>query len=336
MKTIRLMLCLLCFAGVAEAQLVLRQATTATVLAGPFLDSTDGVTAETSLTISQADVRLSINGGNMAQKNESSAATHDELGYYAVPLDATDTGTVGNGVMVIHESGALPVFLHYQVVEEAVFDALYAASAPGPLPANTTGTGLTAIPWNASWDAEVQSECQDAITASSLATASGLSTAQADLDILTGSDGVILATTQSNYTPATSTALATAQADLDTLTGSDGVILATTQSNYAPATSTALATAQADLDIITGTNGVTLATSQANYAPATAASLTSLINTVGVAGAGLSALPWNAAWDAEVQSEAADAITAAGVLRADTAYDITTTNGTLSTTYATP
>lgn len=31
---------------------------------------------------------------------------------------------------------------------------------------------------------------------------------------------------------------------------------------------------------------------------------------IGAAGAGLSALPWNAAWDAEVQSEAADALTA--------------------------
>lgn len=31
---------------------------------------------------------------------------------------------------------------------------------------------------------------------------------------------------------------------------------------------------------------------------------------IGVAGAGLTAIPWNAAWDAEVQSEAADALTA--------------------------
>ena len=37
-----------------------------------------------------------------------------------------------------------------------------------------TGTGLSAIPWNAAWDAEVQSEAQDAITASALATAANL------------------------------------------------------------------------------------------------------------------------------------------------------------------
>ena len=37
-----------------------------------------------------------------------------------------------------------------------------------------TGTGLSVIPWNAAWDAEVQSEVQDAITASALATAANL------------------------------------------------------------------------------------------------------------------------------------------------------------------
>src|SRR5690606_21850671 len=31
---------------------------------------------------------------------------------------------------------------------------------------------------------------------------------------------------------------------------------------------------------------------------------------IGAAGAGLTAIPWNAAWDAEVQSEAADALNA--------------------------
>jgi len=38
---------------------------------------------------------------------------------------------------------------------------------------NTTGTGLTAIPWNAAWDAEVQSECNDALVAYSASTYAG-------------------------------------------------------------------------------------------------------------------------------------------------------------------
>src|SRR5690606_5316751 len=50
-------------------------------------------------------------------------------------------------------------------VEEAVYDALFASGAVGPLPANSTGSGLSAIPWNSAWDAEVQSECTDALNA---------------------------------------------------------------------------------------------------------------------------------------------------------------------------
>jgi len=75
---------------------------------------------------------------------------------------------------------------------------------------------------------------------------------------------------------ATATALSTAQTDLDTLTGSDGVTLATSQPNYAPSTAASLATAQTDLDTLTGTDGATLATSQPNYAPATTASVAAL------------------------------------------------------------
>ena len=77
---------------------------------------------------------------------------------------------------------------------------------------------------------------------------------------------------------ATATALATAQADLDILTGSDGVTLATAQANYAPSTVAALSTAQADLDILTGTDGATLATAQGNYAPNTVVPMTAALS----------------------------------------------------------
>ena len=114
---------------------VLRQSTAVTIKLGPFIDDSDGKTAETALTISQADVRLSKNGGNYAQKNESSSGTHDELGEYDIDLDTTDTGTVGVLRVMVQESGALPVYRDFQVIEEAVYDALFAASATGKLPA---------------------------------------------------------------------------------------------------------------------------------------------------------------------------------------------------------
>ena len=118
------------------------------ILIGPFVDSADGVTSETGLTISNTDIRLSKNGGNMAAKN-SGGGTHDENGWYTITLDATDTDTVGTLQISVIESGALPVFIDVQVLEEKVYDGLFAASADFLSPAATAaledqydGTGL--------------------------------------------------------------------------------------------------------------------------------------------------------------------------------------------------
>jgi hypothetical protein len=107
----------------------LRQSTASqAVLIGPFIDETDGITAMTGLTIANTDIRLSANGGNIAAKN-SGGGTHDELGYYTITLDATDTATVGRLQLMVHATGALPVYHEFQVVEEVPFDAIYASSA---------------------------------------------------------------------------------------------------------------------------------------------------------------------------------------------------------------
>lgn len=103
----------------------LEQSTAVTLKIGPFLDSTDGNTVEGGLTLTQADVRLSKNGGNIAQKNEASACTHDELGIYGCPVNATDTNTLGRLQLWVHESGALQVWHEYMVVPSNVWDSLF-------------------------------------------------------------------------------------------------------------------------------------------------------------------------------------------------------------------
>ena len=215
----------------------LRQSTAGqSVLIGVFVDSTDGVTAETGLTIANTDIRLSANGGNMFAKT-SGGGTHDEAGWYTITLDATDTATVGRLQLSVAVTGALPVFAEYQVLEEVVYDALFAASATGALPAtlvqggiNTTsgtlttldaldtaqdtqhgttqssvssvgtlvttvdtvvdgiatqigtaGNGLSAVPWNAAWDAEVQSEVEDGLAAYDPPTKAELDTAESNI-----------------------------------------------------------------------------------------------------------------------------------------------------------
>lgn len=105
----------------------LKQSTARTIHIGPFVDDTDGKTAETGLTLSQADIRLSKNGGDIAQKNEASACTHDELGYYTCALDTTDTNTLGHLKLMVHEAGALPVFMDFMVVPANVWDSMFGA-----------------------------------------------------------------------------------------------------------------------------------------------------------------------------------------------------------------
>ena len=337
------------FPFVGHAQMILEQATASqAVIIGPFVDSTDGVTPETGLTIDAADVRISANGGNVAGKN-SGGCTHDEGGYYTCTFDATDTATVGRLQVFVNESGAVPVYHHFQVVEEAVHAALWDASAVGPLLANSNGSGLTeaggdgdhltesggtgdqlsAVPWNTAWDEEqglvaagtaqsatgttlvmassegfaddtaigmtvmacgsTQGYCQsravtdntgssDTLTVDTwTVTPSGTITyylfgtapggsgsaptaaqIRAEMDSNSTQLAAIVADTNELQTDDVPGLIATAQADLDAITGSDGVTLATTQGNYAPATAAALATVDSNVDAILVDTGTTL------------------------------------------------------------------------------
>ena len=105
----------------------LKQSTAITVKIGPFVDDTDANTVEDGLTLSQADIRLSKNGANITQKNESSAATHDELGYYDCDIDTTDTATLGRLQLFVHETGALPVWHDFMIMPANVWDSLFGA-----------------------------------------------------------------------------------------------------------------------------------------------------------------------------------------------------------------
>jgi hypothetical protein len=128
------------------------------------------VTAETGLTISQADVRLSKNGGAFAQKNDSNAATHMENGYYSCALSTTDTGTPGILVVAVNESGALPVWARFVVVPANVYDALVAGSDTLQVHANEITAGLITAAAIAS-DAITSAKIADgAITAAKIAT----------------------------------------------------------------------------------------------------------------------------------------------------------------------
>lgn len=110
--------------------LFLKQSNNASAIIGPFVDDADGKTAETGLTITQADLRISKNGGAFAQTSTAAGnvATHVENGYYEYTVSDTDSNTLGRLIVAISESGALPVWREFMVLPAMIYDSFVAGT----------------------------------------------------------------------------------------------------------------------------------------------------------------------------------------------------------------
>src|SRR5262245_32387638 len=151
----------------------LRQSTASqSRLIGPFVDDTDFTTEETALTIANTDIKLRANGITLANKN-SGGGTHQVNGNYSVTWDATDTANVGELKYTVKMAGALQVFGVYVVLEEAVYDAMFAAAAPGYV----TNAPVNVAQWNGSNVASPDTAGYPKITIKS-----GSGTGEVDLD----------------------------------------------------------------------------------------------------------------------------------------------------------
>lgn len=91
---------------------------------GYFVDSTDGNTEETDLTIANTDVKVWKTGATTLANKNSGGATHISNGIYYAVLDATDTDTLGPLVIFVHVTGALTVRLECVVLAANVYDSL--------------------------------------------------------------------------------------------------------------------------------------------------------------------------------------------------------------------
>lgn len=143
----------------------LKQSTAVTVKVGPFVDSSDGDTAETALTIQKADVRLSKNGGNLVaasadQGASDAGAAHDENGLYDISLDTTDTGTLGRLDLHVKETGALIVRHTFMIVPANVWDSLFGADL---LQVDVREKGSSALGLTTQEKADVNAEADTAI-----------------------------------------------------------------------------------------------------------------------------------------------------------------------------
>ncbi|MCP5244870.1 MAG: hypothetical protein H6937_02420 [Burkholderiales bacterium] len=127
--------------------MLLRQSTASQeILIGPFLDDTDGKTAETGLTIANTDIKLWKDSTTTESNKNSGGATHIAAGRYYAVLDATDTDTLGKLEVNIHVSGALPVRREFMVLPANVYDSL--VSGTDNLEVDTitlTGAAVTTV-----------------------------------------------------------------------------------------------------------------------------------------------------------------------------------------------
>ena len=162
---------------------ILKQGTAATIKLGPFVDDADGKTAETGLTISQADIRLSKNGGDFAQTHNAAGATADELGYYDVPLDTTDTDTLGRLRVAVSETGALPVWQDFIIVTANVYDSLFSTDKLDVAVVEIATDALTAAAVKADAVTKIQSGLATPtnITAGTITTVTNLTNAPTDM-----------------------------------------------------------------------------------------------------------------------------------------------------------
>lgn len=172
---------------------ILRQSTQVVVRIGPFVDVTDAFTPETGVTLSGADEAELLKAAGAATVSiagNTFAAISGADGWYDLTLSTTDTNTIGPlDVVVNDDSVCLPVFVRFQVIEEAAYDTIYAASA---LPASTTNitagtvttaTNVTTVNGLAANVITATSIANDAITAAKLANgAIDAATFAADVD----------------------------------------------------------------------------------------------------------------------------------------------------------
>ena len=179
MKRFAIILAVLALAGSADAAMLL-QSTATTVTMGPFIDEDDGKTQETVLGITQTDVRLSKQGLDFSAKSAATTATHAGSGWYRVSLSTADTDTLGCLIVMVHESGALPVWREFHVVTANIYNSLVsgtdaldvevASMAAGVITSTVMATnsiGADEIATDAIGAAEIAA---DAIGASELAT----------------------------------------------------------------------------------------------------------------------------------------------------------------------
>lgn len=305
----------------------LRQNTAVIITVGPFYDKTDGVTIETALTITNERITLTadtddnsaptnildnVTGATSATDNDLNYITGNDAGMMQLELSAANTNRVGRMFLSITDAANhVPVFHEFMVMPALVYDTFFAASGGATFPAATLAstTNITAGTITTATNVTtVNGLAANVITAASIATGA------IDADAIAAD-----AIGASELAADAATEIANAVWDTDaTARQTQGTFGQAIGDPGADTNTIFKATVTDATGVTVGTDSSTLLTrlgtpSDLGGGATLSANLSDIegqTDDIGVAGAGLTAIPWNAAWDAEVQSEVDDALVA--------------------------
>lgn len=256
------------------------------VCVGPFLDVTDGITPETALTVTGCHLTLVVDNAGVptlaldadataaAGDNDMVHITNDDAGMYDLELTAAQLNYVGRAILTIIDTDVhLPVFHEFTILPANVYDSLISGSDALQVHANEITAGL--------------------ITAAAIANAAiDNATFAADVGSTAYATNIIALAVRKALDEIRLEHLV-AVADADDVVDSS-IIAKLASKGATPDWSTFVNTTDALEAIRDKETDIETDTSE-----------------IGAAGAGLTAVPWNASWDTEVQSEVFDALDAA-------------------------
>ena len=310
----------------------LRSNTAVLITVGPFYDKTDGVTIETALTITNERITLTadtdagsaptnildnVTGATSGTDNDLNYITGNDAGMMQLELSASNTNRVGRMLLSITDAANhVPVFHELFVLPQAIYDWLTGVIVP--LPANvTTWLGAAAatptvagVPevdvthlLGTAWTAPATAGLPDCNVKQISTDATAADNAEAFFDG-TGYAGT------GNVIPTVTTLTNLPAITANWLTAAGTAADFTTEIQAGLATAAALDAVDNFIDTEVAAIISTLGTPAGASISADIAAIEAQTDDIGAAGAGLTAVPWNAAWDAEVQSEVVDALEA--------------------------
>ena len=300
-----------------------KQSTAVVVSFGAFVDKTDGVSLEIGL-VSALDhgttgIKLSKNGGALTIRHATvTATTYDAYGNYRVTLDTTDTNTLGTLRMQFSEEATcLPVWMDFMVLPANVYDSLVGGS---------DALDVSLIQWLGTAPLALSSQqVQAVVPATQKVDVETIKTNPVvNAGTITFPTTATLAST-TNITAGTITTVTTVTNQLTAAQVATGVWQDATAGDFTTASSIGKCLYIANVapggtggHFISGTNSGS--TTVGNFIVSNAVvfggnfdvSGSTTLNGLHVVQLTVdsNAMVWNSAWDAEVQSECADALTA--------------------------